>query len=231
MGTQTKISYNPERIQCDTDGLFKSVSQQLLNEYRLVIREKEFLLTEIEFYAFSKTYKHEDDTCYRKNKPIRPESWYKHASGLDLTLDSKPDLNLGVLIRSIVEIKQEGLGEYIYGPLKSLKTIMCIIPESEFMKKLNGNCFDPETEFYLAPNPYNCPENEEVFNCPRHGLPSYKEYYLRPYRFFTFPQKKHAGKETVILPYLANHHEDYLKTLPEKFGRRRENLEKFSQGI
>ena len=91
---------------------FELLAKQLFNQYEILKGEKIYNFLEIEFYFYSNN--HPDNTTYKRNMPAG--KWYTHLSGIDITFESNNECYGGILIRSIIDNKEN----VVNGPLCTL---------------------------------------------------------------------------------------------------------------
>lgn len=91
---------------------FNTIARELINETILIVNDKVFEFTEIEFYYFKKGV--HEDIYVQKNKRKAGE-WRVHSQGLEITLEATEDQYGSILIRGL---KYEST--YINGPMKAL---------------------------------------------------------------------------------------------------------------
>lgn len=91
---------------------FNTIAKELINENVLVVNDKEFEFTEIEFYFFKKGV-HED--VYTNKHKRKAGEWRIHNQGLDITLEGNEEQYGGILIRGL-----SSENTYINGPIKAL---------------------------------------------------------------------------------------------------------------
>jgi len=105
---------------------FERISNELLNNYSLVINNITFLFTEIEFYYYH-SVNHKDKNTHRHD--YQEGRWRFHGSGLDITFKSNikentnPEFYGGILIRGLKQIDPTITCPYVNGPLRSLVKI------------------------------------------------------------------------------------------------------------
>jgi hypothetical protein len=94
---------------------FDRIATDLFTKNALFINNKEFQITEIEFYYYYYLI-HEDNYTHDHNRD--EGEWRFHNQGLDITFQANEDQVGGILIRGI---KVDG--EYINGPRKIIQKI------------------------------------------------------------------------------------------------------------
>ncbi len=105
-------------LKIDNDNIEKSfdrIASDLLTKMTLFVNDKEFQITEIEFYYFHEDH-HKDNYTHIHER--NEEEWRFHNQGLDITFMGNEKQDGGILIRGIkVEDK------YINGPRNIIKKI------------------------------------------------------------------------------------------------------------
>lgn len=106
---------------------FDRIAVDLLTKSHLIVNDKEFRFTEIEFYYFHDDY-HQDKYTHEHER--FEGEWRFHNQGLDITLDGDDKSVGGILIRGI-----EYNGVYTNGPRNIISRIF-----EEFGKVNDNNC-------------------------------------------------------------------------------------------
>ena len=102
-------SINPKEVEESFDRIAKS----LLQEYVIVINDKEFRLTEIEFYFFHPDHQDNYTHVHRQKEG----AWRFHNQGLDITLQGNKEQDGGILIRGLKHDK------YVNGPGRIIRAL------------------------------------------------------------------------------------------------------------
>ena len=158
------------------DHSFEKIACELLRNYIIKIDDKEFFLTEIEFYYFNNN--HADYSTHKHNIP--PAHWRCHSQGLDISLGFDKEWDGGILLRGI-----SSNGEYINGPRRVLFKIF----------ELFGSVLITEHRFGLVykKNAFS----GSIKKCFRHGLgKSAAGFTDKHYRFYhSVDNWKHLSKK------------------------------------
>lgn len=152
----------------DIQGSFERISKDLIRNYQLVVNNKHFAFTEIEFYYFH-TEKHRD---FSVHKHMLPEgNWRAHNQGLDITFAGTDKTDGGILIRGIREIGSEN---YTNGPRKVIFKIFESFP---LIHKRGEIRLESKTP----------PSTNDIKRTFRHGISKTTENEFREakYRYFT----------------------------------------------
>src|SRR5687767_8055609 len=94
---------------------FDRIASELLKRKALIVNNKVFRFTEIEFYYFNEEY-HEDKYTHEHER--ESGEWRFHNQGIDITFKGSEKCDGGILIRGILIDS-----EYINGPIKSIRKI------------------------------------------------------------------------------------------------------------
>lgn len=111
----------------NSNTIFKKIASILINEYKIVIADKEFFIAELEFYYYSKN--HPDPYTHKHDLQKNFGTFYVHPKdgnygGIDLTLgDVDKDIYCGVLIRGL----KDKDNNFISGPNSVKKEIYRIL--------------------------------------------------------------------------------------------------------
>src|SRR5688572_17782985 len=107
---------NFEINNCEIEKSFDRIALELLRRKALIVNNKVFRFTEIEFYYFNEDY-HKDQYTH----PHKRESgeWRFHNQGIDITFESSEKCDGGILIRGILIDS-----EYVNGPLNSFERFL-----------------------------------------------------------------------------------------------------------
>ncbi|TSA37659.1 MAG: hypothetical protein D4R64_05555 [Porphyromonadaceae bacterium] len=206
----------------------ESLADELMNNRILKAGNKQYRLTEIEFYLFHREL-FPDPTTHCDKRQLTSDHWYFHRFpgseilrplnriGMDLTCGNQAEkIYGGILIRAIQDI--DGKEEYIYGPSVLVNKLWSeMIPKPSKLEDLEEK--DANTNSSLQLLPQKLP-GQKIFECPRVGLgkKATEEFQLAPYRFITFASKKHVWKEKTIYPYLKGKYD--LEVILKEFKRR-----------
>ena len=100
---------------------FDRIAEDLLLQKQIIVNETAVNITEIEFYYF-KSGVHEDNYTHIHDR--NAGEWRYHRSGIDITFQAsdQEQTDGGILIRGI-----ELSGEYINGPIKSLRALFALM--------------------------------------------------------------------------------------------------------
>ncbi len=191
----------------------KSMANELMNNSVLKVGQNEYRLTEIEFYLF-KEAGFPDPYTHRNPLQLTSNHWYFHRSsknhilkpvnriGLDLTCGIESEQVFGgILIRGMMDINDET--KYWFEPSKIVKKLVgSDEPSKEQLAEIE--------QYQAKNNPFIMLVDKEltvkksVYECPRFGLKDKGEtpFYMAPFRFITFGDRKHKEKEKTIFPYL-----------------------------
>lgn len=202
---------------------FNAISEKLLNHSILVIDNKEYRITEIEFYwnpNMIDPNAKEDNFAYykRATKGLQTNigNWCIHASGVDITIGAKNQVCGGILLRAACPLannEDKIQKEDIYGPIV-LRNLMFRASDYQKLKaEINGNLPAKALPSIVEKE---CLSNEKVFQSSRVGL-SNKDGHDKPYRYLIFPKKRHYGK-TTIAGYLQTNYNYTSDALKRVFG-------------
>lgn len=110
-------------IQEDIEAQFDQIAQQLFHHTQLVVNDKTYSLTEIEFYVHQED-RHPDPFVHENALQLTSNQWYFHGSGVDITIgDEATKTYGGILLRGLKEITSEGQDKYYDGPLNILREL------------------------------------------------------------------------------------------------------------
>lgn len=169
---------------------FKSIAEDLMNNWSLKVNDNEFRFTEIEFY-YKVDDAHLDPYVHANEKQLTNSQWYFHGSGLDITFGDESVMAYGgILIRGIQNVKTQ---EYIDGSLKLLTELF----------KQYGTVLNHSRDFGLIEAEHS---KEIPIACPRVGL-NYivdENYCNRPYRFIINIKPEHHFKEKTKVAIYMN---------------------------
>jgi hypothetical protein len=142
---------------------FNTIAKELINENVIMVNDKVFEFTEIEFYFFKKGI--HEDIYTQKNKRNAGE-WRVHNQGLEITLEANEEQYGSILIRGL---KHEST--YVNGPMKALGLLF------ESM----GSAFNPATLMLKSQNT----GEKRIIKTFRH-IPTKiqdKNYHFKKYRY------------------------------------------------
>ena len=172
---------------------FHKIANILLNDFKLLIDNTEFEITEIEFYYKDK-HKHNDIASHGDKLQKVSNKWYVHNTGrggIDITFGNENAYG-GILIRGIKEQKS---GLYINGPLnvlKKIEEILLIKDRSELRNELR----DVETSLVRLEKKDST--NKLIYQAPRIGLvQADNKFLVHPYRFIVDVNSKHKFAEKI----------------------------------
>jgi hypothetical protein len=172
----------------DLEQKFDEIAIELLRHTKLVAGSKEYFICEVEFYFFSRHYKHEDLSVHGNNKESHQQHkfgrWYFHHKfseveafkkdkwkGLDITFGSKEHNNCGgILIRAIKRIDLNL--ELIDGPSKIVDAIFDSMGSNQFESLFNENPSAFDCNSLLRLEAFINSNNGVIFKGPRIGLSS-----------------------------------------------------------
>ena len=189
---------------------FTKLTNELLDNVRLVINKKEYKLREIELYLY--TDDHPDIYTHRDIDQKTPGGWYFHKKGntykggtykgLDITFGYKNKLSYGgILIRAISN------DNIILGPCKSVDKIL---EETKFDKiqdlvtnLISLNDVSKESLLYIKYDNNN--NNLPIYKSPRVGLSyKYPEYAVKNYRYLNYRIKSIEKYKPSVIVNLIN---------------------------
>ena len=183
----------------DTAASFRTIAEQLMNNYRLKISSKTYRLVECEFYYHCNDHRDPYAHGHELQKTTFGK-WYFHGSGLDISLGKGKEEGMpygGILLRGIVEVNEEDkmINTAIIGPIK-----IC----TELFKQVEDIAFHPfDFGFIDISGEPNRNIDVKVFAVPRIGLKPDREMHSdekfcnRPYRFISFLSLPHKEIEKV----------------------------------
>lgn len=167
---------------------------------------------------------HQDYFTHRSFEQQKRGFWYLHKKGetlktgnrkgIDLTIGNEDEFTYGgILIRALQNLDESN--DYIYGPSRVVDRLISDLGKSsvsEISRITEISALDGNNRIFISESVLM---KEEIYSCHRHGLkvneksPSIivdkqRIYIDKPYRFFTFPKKEHAGKETILRNWIEN---------------------------
>lgn len=149
----------------DIENSFVRIAKDLFNNYQLIINNKNYLFTEIEFY-YHNINNHKDMSVHEHK--VEKGKWRAHSQGLDISLGSDKDYDGGILIRGI----SDG-SNFINGPQRVLWKFFEEIGSSELHT------------IEIGISPLKTSLNREIFQTKRVGLgKSAAGFENKPYNFF-----------------------------------------------
>lgn len=164
---------------------FIRIAKDLFNNYQLILNNKAFLLTEIEFY-YHHINKHKDMSVHEHE--VKIGNWRAHKQGLDISLGSGLEYDGGILIRGICESDT-----FINGPQRVLWKIFEEIGSSE-LQSVN-----------IGLSPLEKRLARDIFQTTRVGLgESAKDFELKPYNFFCEIKKWKGCYTTKQIEHYSN---------------------------
>lgn len=184
----------------------EKIAKSLLSKYVIVVNEKEYRISEVEFYVNNE--KHNDKYTHGDKNQKTFGKWYFHRypngsyksgtyKGMDITLGNK-DTYFGVLIRSIYDAETD---EMIDGPCKTVNKILelngCHDVAEYMADKTDPLSVRATKNFYLK-RKTNLPE-EQIYKGPRIGLSDkYPEWKNVQYRFLIKKKYIKKGKADLV---------------------------------
>lgn len=200
------INLAPSFISFNLEDEFKRIAGDLISGYSLKSAKHTYYFAEIEFYLYHTD--HPDLATHGSDHQLHYGQWYFHRykngnnkvgnrKGLDITFGNKEIIcHAGILIRALQNSKNDK--DYIYGPSKVVDRVLedSVSYELDIEKT---NIFQNKILSIIQGG-----TDREIFACPRHNLgKNTPEVYLKKhYRFFSYANKVHYGKEKVIIPCL-----------------------------
>lgn len=102
------------------ENTFPELADLLLNHFLLIVNQKSYRFTEIEFY-WNDNKNHQDKSTYLRNHTgeLQPGQLFFHYSGFDIALDNDFGYG-GILIRGVLDLSN---GHYYKGPMVSCMRI------------------------------------------------------------------------------------------------------------
>jgi hypothetical protein len=179
---------------------FKRIATELMNDWVLKIENSMYRIIEIEFYFKSKS--HNDDYAHAHELQKKPDCWYFHASGVDITFGNDEAYG-GILIRGIFNL---GSLKYTYGPINVV---------TELFSNLQS-VYNHSYSFGLIAAPENIIKFENPISAPRVGLNKNKNPEMRDklYRYLVMPKEQHAEKTNIETAMKKqNYPEDEIKNI------------------
>lgn len=148
---------------------FNNIAKELMNENVIMVNDKAFEFTEIEFYFFKKGV-HED--IYTHKHKRKAGEWRIHNQGLDITLEGNEEQYGGILIRGL-----SNENTCINGPIKALG----------FLFESIGSVYNPSTLMLKSKDL----EGKKIIKTFRH-IPTKiqdKVYHYKKYRYIVELEK------------------------------------------
>ncbi len=183
------------------------VAKSLLLQYVIVVGDKEFMISEIEFYI--RTENHDDKYTHSDKNQKLYGKWYFHRypngsykggtyKGLDITFGNEKTY-FGVLIRSIYDIENN---EIIEGPCRTVNKILELnkcVDVKEYMKNREDPLNARNTKnFYIKRKKE--PFNKDIYTGQRIGLSDkYVVWKNIEYRFVINKDKIKKNKKNLRL--------------------------------
>ncbi|MBO6050998.1 MAG: agmatine deiminase family protein [Bacteroidales bacterium] len=141
----------------------KDIAEKLFCNYCINCDEKEYYFAEIEFYYYDKSrFNKLWNTCTYPRSNKKAGVFFLHDSGVDICFNSDFSEGIfgGILIRSLLQISENGKGKYITGPFVCAKEIFNACPDINNGPKIKRipyrKCAIDVAERYNIPNE---PEN------------------------------------------------------------------------
>ena len=103
------------------DQVFARIAESLFKNFAIESNDETYRFVEIEFYLNVTDEDGKPVTYFRDS--AKAGEWHIHYSGFDLCLESDNDWYGGILIRSVKRGDYDDDKDFIYGPLKCLKTL------------------------------------------------------------------------------------------------------------
>lgn len=182
---------------------FKKVAEFILNNLLITVDDREYQVTEVEFYYHRKGI-HEDPFIHKHDNQKKMGLWYFHDVGQDITFGDGESYG-GILIRGIKDTHSD---EFADGPVKVFNKLfndsqLNINDRHSFEVKLSGSKL--------------LSDNHVIYSFPRAGLQPTREkqgitYLLAPYRYLSFPE--FSGKEWNVIYFYLRY--VYLIDVPEE---------------
>lgn len=167
---------------------------------------------------------HQDYFTHRSPEQQTKGFWYLHRKGetlkqgnrkgIDLTIGNEDEFTYGgILIRAIQNLNI--MDDYVYGPSRVVDRIIFDLGKSsvsEISEITDSSALNRNNEVFIEESEMG---SEKIYSCHRHGLKvnennpaliveKQREYIDKYYRFFIFPKKEHAGKETILRNWINN---------------------------
>jgi hypothetical protein len=144
---------------------FDVIAKELMNEHVLLVNDREFQFSEIEFYYYKKGV-HEDMYTHKHMK--KAGEWRSHNQGLDITLEGNAEQDGGILIRGL----KDG-NKYINGP----RNVIGLLFESM------GSITNTSSLVLMSKNLGDKPIIKTFRHIPNKIQD--KEYHFKKYRYIT----------------------------------------------
>lgn len=167
---------------------FDRVADQLLRKCLVILDDRTYLLSEIEFYYYSDI--HQDPYVHRHPNQLKTGLWYFHNVGQDLTFGRDGSYG-GILIRGITSTDRSHFAD---GPVKTFEEL--------FNKEL---AIDDRHVFRVkfSEEPL-IPGEQKMYSFPRVGLyPQGREhdeaYFFKRYRYLSHPWLTRAERHVIYL--------------------------------
>ena len=178
---------------------FNKIAGLLMNRIVLIVNEKQYRFTELEFYFYSPGF-HEDPYIHEHKLQLETGHWYFHPSGLDITFGDGINHG-GILIRGMRRIYAEK-GFFISGPLKVVHEIFLSM----------GNICGHEQVLRLMDTDEM--PGEELVRSTRIGLKEKEPagFIDKYYRYITFPfEPSHDYAEKTLVAHSMLNEEKQMK--------------------
>ena len=184
---------------------FDKISKQLFYKVDLMIKDKRYKITEIEYYLYNK--QHKDHFTHQSEEQKTCGMWYFHKKGngfkegrikgVDITIGEANRVG-GILIRGIQAL--DGDEQYVDGPGNFSQTILDIFnveKVKELAATVDLNIFEPK-DIWLVET--STRDEETIYKAPRVGLTlkgelqkEKEEFIMREYRHIAKPLKTKRG--------------------------------------
>ncbi len=198
----------------------KDIVDKLLNKTVVISKRREdskdpqdtkeslsFRICEIEIYWYSP--KHQDEYAHKSKEQLLPDRWYFHRptltsssykegtfKGLDITMGNNKDRYIGILIRSLLNLKTN---EFIEGPCNCVKALIAPYQKvSDYLKEEKELPLSVYTDPYLYLQNYDL-VREDIYSGKRIGLSEkYPMWRNKKYRFLTHKNKIKKQKSNLV---------------------------------
>ncbi len=173
----------------ECEALFKEIAELLINKCAICVRDRQYMLFEIEFYYYNpniddfRDNNEKKKVTYQRITPVA--QWFFHSSGVDLTFESNKNEGYGggILIRKIIDDN----GKITEGSLRCYWELFGKYTDAFSAKVDNPHIIQIE------------PANNIIVTSNRHNIPDRNNRQWRFRAYKTLPDKSCYQKELQVL--------------------------------